>query len=615
MKPEEQLFKLAMTAIEQGDDASAREHLVSLLQNDRSNPKYWLWMSAVVETVKEREFCLREVLKLDRRNPTAIHGMRMLGYNLDPPEASAGIDPLKQQWKTSLEVEDLAEKKELKRKPLTSSWVALGALVIGAAALVVYLVQSNRYRPDTSPIMRFSLTPLYTATPSKTPTPLFTGVPPLWTLLEATYTPTPIYAATPHKLTEAYLAAMRAYKKEDWVNALEFFQQVLASEPASADIWYHIGEVYRFQGLNEDAAAAYDASLKLDAEFAPAHLGKGRAYLLAEPPDLKRAGQEFQKAFELDAAMADGLLALAELQLAEGDVESALENANLYTVSFPPTARVELLRAQAYLAMGKTAEALSAAKQANRMDITLLPAYKLIAAALQSGGGFPASIEPLTTYLAYEPDDAEALAMMAQALIAAEDLEEALSYAERALQLDDRSVPALIVRGQILFEQGDYLEAAETLDSAIEIEETSFEANILKSRVQLARKLNDSAVEFARRAYELAGTDQQKAAALYWRAMAYVALKQNSAARTDLKTLLEYPEEKLPAELLEKARGLLDQLNPATPTAAASAGTTRTPVVSFTPAAARSDTLTAARTPTPRLASSATPTPTPTPRK
>lgn len=576
MKPEEALFSEAMAAIEKGDDTAAREHLVQLLQLDRTNVKYWLWMSAVVETRKEREFCLREVLKLDPGNVNAMLGLRVLGYDFKLSELPQGVDPLKRQWKTSLELEEALEKKPIKRKSRPSSWVMMGALVIGISALVIHLVQSNRYRPDTSPIMKFALTPLISPTPSKTPTPLFTGVPPLWTLLQATYTPTPIYAATPHRLTEAYAAAMRAYEKEDWGNALEFFQQVLAAEPESADIWYHIAEIYRFQGLTAEASAAYDASLKLNPKFAPAHLGKGRAYLMSDPPDGNRARQSFEKALELDPLLSEALLALAELQIAEGDPTAALQSAQQYINSFAPSARVELLRARAYLAAGEAGKALTAAQNAKSLDITLLPAYKIMAAAMQLSGQVLDSMEPLETYLAYEKSDPEALALMAQALIEKGDMEEALLFAERALRLDERSVAALIARSKVLFEQGDYLDAAETLDRAIEIQETSFEANILKSRVQLARELNESALEFARRAFELARTDSHKAVALYWRAQAYAAQKQGSAARADLKSLLEYPAEILPAGLHEDALDLLSQLVTATPTLSTPVGTPRT---------------------------------------
>ena len=335
------------------------------------------------------------------------------------------------------------------------------------------------------------------------------------------------------------------------------------------------------------------------------------------PPDHKHAAQYLQKALELDPGLSEALSALAELQLSEGDAVAALNSLSQYEEQFPLSAQVELLRARAYLVSGNAKEALSAAQHANRLDITLIEAYKLIAAAMQNNEQVAGSIEPLETYLTYETNDAEALSMMSLALVEAGNLQEAFLYAERALDIDQRSVPALIARGRVLFEQGAYLEAAETLDSAIEIQETSFEANILKSQVQLTRKLNDSAIEFSRRAYELAKNDRQKATALYWRARAYAAKKQNDSARADLKALLELPVENLPADLREEARKLLHQLSAATstPTTSQTRTTTRTPSASATPAPTQSATFSVTRTPTPSPAGSSAQTSSPTPRR
>jgi len=131
---------MAKDAIEQGENAAAREQLVRLLQFDRSNPQYWLWMSAVVETLKEREFCLREVLKLDRKNPTAIHGLRILGYPIEPPEMPPGFDPLKRDWKTSLEIEKEVELQHLRPgllpgriQPLPTRYLAHSEVFLDAA--------------------------------------------------------------------------------------------------------------------------------------------------------------------------------------------------------------------------------------------------------------------------------------------------------------------------------------------------------------------------------------------------------------------------------------------------------------------------------------------------
>jgi len=85
MQSEELLLKDAMEAVAQDNIPLARELMTRLLQRDRSNPQYWVWMSGLVETPKERAFCLREAYKLDPSNATAIHGLRFSGENIRIP--------------------------------------------------------------------------------------------------------------------------------------------------------------------------------------------------------------------------------------------------------------------------------------------------------------------------------------------------------------------------------------------------------------------------------------------------------------------------------------------------------------------------------------------------
>ena len=75
-----------------------------------------------------------------------------------------------------------------------------------------------------------------------TPTPTFIGPTPLWMLLEATYTPTPLYVNTPHPVTEAYRAGIRAFTEGNYEEMLMFMQQATRAEAQSADIYYYIGE-------------------------------------------------------------------------------------------------------------------------------------------------------------------------------------------------------------------------------------------------------------------------------------------------------------------------------------------------------------------------------------
>ncbi len=67
----EALFDDAVDALRQGDRARGKEILTRLLKTDQNNPNYWIWMSAAVDTAKERIYCLETALKLEPGNVSA----------------------------------------------------------------------------------------------------------------------------------------------------------------------------------------------------------------------------------------------------------------------------------------------------------------------------------------------------------------------------------------------------------------------------------------------------------------------------------------------------------------------------------------------------------------
>ena len=58
-------FQEAVEALREGNKTRARELLTGLLKNDQSNATYWVWMSATVDSTKERIYCLQTAFKLD----------------------------------------------------------------------------------------------------------------------------------------------------------------------------------------------------------------------------------------------------------------------------------------------------------------------------------------------------------------------------------------------------------------------------------------------------------------------------------------------------------------------------------------------------------------------
>ena len=67
------MFQEAVEALGQGDKTKARELLTSLLESDQHNPQYWIWMSAAMDSAKERIYCLQTALRFDPENATAKH--------------------------------------------------------------------------------------------------------------------------------------------------------------------------------------------------------------------------------------------------------------------------------------------------------------------------------------------------------------------------------------------------------------------------------------------------------------------------------------------------------------------------------------------------------------
>lgn len=592
MTPEERLYREALEAINKKDLPEARKLLTQLLKLNREYPDYWLWMSGVVETRKERVICLKEVLKLDPGNLAAIRGLRLADENIEDPSPLPGLRSMKQDWKTSLEIETPKPFSPTRVRSKIALWAVLGVLIVGAATAGIILGTRPRYRPDVSTAMKFSLTPPPTATTGITPSPTFAGPAPLWTLLDATFTPTPLYAVTPHNRTEAYRAAMNAYYKNDWTRALEYFKQVLTTEPDSPDIQYYIGEVYRFQKSYKNALSAYDAAIKINPTFAPAYLGKGRAQLEGSPSDPGKAELNFQKALELDPLMHEALVELANVSLARQDAEAALAYVNQLEEVSPPSSLIETFRARAYLRQGQDKLALVAVERANRLDITSLEVYKLWGKILQANERYADSLEPLKTYFTYIEDDPEAEILLAKAHSAAGDLGLALETVNKALSADSKMISALILRGEIYLQQGDLELAKKDYNNALLLDPRSFDANIGRARVSLLDDYPGLAFEYVQEAQKNAANARQEAVGLYWSGVSLIRLGEINPAIRDLEAVLAMPEEDVSDGLREMVLEAYLPLITPTPSLTPS----KTPVPSVTPTPGKSPTLT--RTPT-----------------
>ena len=129
---DDRILQEAISAIENGQKARARDLLTRLLRQDQGKVDYWLYMSAVVDTAKERIFCLENALKYDPENETAMRGLVMLG-SMQPSEDQVSIRPISErEWELAdiLEGEGTAARKSAERTKVSVGQILSLAMII-----------------------------------------------------------------------------------------------------------------------------------------------------------------------------------------------------------------------------------------------------------------------------------------------------------------------------------------------------------------------------------------------------------------------------------------------------------------------------------------------------
>ena len=150
MADNDAVFQEAVEALRAGNKNRARELLTGLLKTDQNNAIYWVWMSATVDTTKERIYCLQTAFKLDPQNVAAKRGLILHGAL----SADETIQPFPvnrpRAWEEKLLLAHEKPKPKgweaVKASPVVrlGGFVALGVVLIGA--LVYGFLQAQAAR-------------------------------------------------------------------------------------------------------------------------------------------------------------------------------------------------------------------------------------------------------------------------------------------------------------------------------------------------------------------------------------------------------------------------------------------------------------------------------------
>jgi tetratricopeptide (TPR) repeat protein len=476
----------AIAAARAGDRVKARQLLSRLLKSDSGNPEYWIWMSSVVGTEKEKQYCLESAKNLDPTNRAVLRGLLISGAR-KPGELDLS-QAVKISRKQAAAVSKAARKKpkvRVRRQfKLNLRFVAIVTMVILVVIIgggfLISLLQPRSYTPAPT-LPPATITPSFTPIePSATPSPipastrvLRTSIPsdlagtPLVFLVPATPTETPIWGITPRPNIEAYQAGINALIDGDYDSTIDFMDQVLALDDSIADAFYFKGEAYRLLGLDElasdgeqvnslfgNAINAYDKATLLAPDYAPAYLGRGRVLLQRtllnknlEDLRLEDLPNDFQRAIEADPLFTTAYLEkanyLKSLRLWK-TMEETLQTALDAGISEP---MVYIRLSEAQFNRGNFEAALENAVEGSAADPTLLDGYLALGWALNKNELYPAAIAPLETYVLYRQDDHRGFSQLGRAEVEIGDYESAQITLARAMELNERYSPTHLALG------------------------------------------------------------------------------------------------------------------------------------------------------------------------
>jgi tetratricopeptide (TPR) repeat protein len=617
---EEKMYKAALEAVEQANTARARDLFTRLLRSNSSKVDYWLWMSTLVDTDKERIYCLESALRADPDNEAAKRGLIILGAR----EAGDDVTPapfIKRNWEK--DIKDVIEPSKplimriWESPPLRLATGLAAALVV--IGFIVTFTGGGRDKPAATPDIIYKVSPFPTRTSSPTITPTITRTPvprtrtptvigptPLWMFLTQTYTPMPFYVNTPHPVVEAYRAGLRAYELSDWKNLLAFMDQAIIAEPNAADILYYRGEAFRLMGNSQEAVINYGEALEINPQFAPAYLGRALAYEDINPKaDIEG---ELNYALYYDPNYVDAFLERARIRILHNNPQGALEDLLFAENLFPENPRTYVLRARAYLLLGEPYVALEDAVRGYEMDSTSYLAYLTLAQVHLTLQDLQQAIIKIDIYLRYIQDDAEGWVVKAQAEYLLGNLEQAFTACRRGTEADEEYAPCWYYCGLVNLDRGDSGAAVNDLVNAVNLDMQDFEYSVALGKALWADERPLMAIRQFTSARDISTTDSQLAVVFYHRAQLFEETLNMTEAYQDWLDLLALPADQVPAEWLAHAQERWLFYNPPTPThtptrtplpTSTSTPTetplptiTNTPTITFTPTKTRTPTLT-----------------------
>jgi tetratricopeptide (TPR) repeat protein len=588
----------AIAAAKSGDRIKAKDKLTRYLRYDQKNEHAWLWMSAVVDSDRERIFCLTNALKLNPNSKTVKRGLALLGalpaemrgdldievigVDMKADAASSGVNG--RSGKGAAKRGGFVIRRNRRLENLAIILLAL-VLVVGCLTVGLNLGQSQqaiasllRITPPTSTPTRTPIPPTETRTPTPEPPTATVFAPtapvaginatPIGLVLGKDFTPTPAAVDIPFFAEEAFSHGQKSYEDGFYETALTDFQKAADDNKDNYAAHYYIGLIHLERKNYNAAFNAFGAALRISPNFAPAFLGRGQSTFGAggnPVPDYNRAKAAAPN-------WVDPYVHTAIFYASRRNVDGAIAELETAQQLAPDNVVVLLNLAEQYIAVGRTEDARALLGRGFEIDPTVLDLYRVDTQLALLDANYQKALDQINIYLSYVPTNpngwtlqgeaylglnlpADAQAALTRAIelkpgdprdayiargtadLALNDLEAADKDFRQALSLGITTHIRLRI-GRAYYNAGVFEPALDQFRRAVTADTTQFDTHYWLGAALVATSEYEEALEELGKALSKADTDLRRFDVYYERAKALDLLDMQPDAVRDLRDAL-----------------------------------------------------------------------------
>jgi tetratricopeptide (TPR) repeat protein len=309
--------------------------------------------------------------------------------------------------------------------------------------------------------------------------------------------PSPVAAQEPDRSVAYYhLALANIYEDEALENgntdasrlAVDEYKYALNADPNSPQLNDGLADLYFRTGHVHEAEVTARALLKTSPDDIDAHKLLGRIYLrqLSDASNavsstspsgnaLDQAIAEFEKIVSLQPKDVEDRMVLGQLYTVKHEPKKAEEQFKTAQAIEPDSEEVVLNLARLYAESGDIAHAVKVIEdvpvndRSPKMEVALGAAYDQLKKPKDAIAAYQRAAD-------MDPGDAHTLDALGQALLADNQLDEALKQFKLLAEADPENTEALIHIGEIQRRQGNYEDALATIRKARKQDPTSLEA-------------------------------------------------------------------------------------------------------------------------------------------